>query len=387
MMTAIFIWANTASAVVGASLSLRIVAARANNDKLVESQLFATAFFFAIASATALIVVFQAILNKADLSGLFGLKNNAYDADLRVAALYMSFLLPINIVASLSDSAQAGYQRQYVTNVLMMASNVAVIASLVWVQTHPSIHSMVLAVFAPPVVARTVNMALLWRSHPHIVPRWRLVGRRSLWSLVNPGAGFALMQVGSFAYLQYPIFYVGREIGPNSAAYFAAMMQVIAMSGSFLILFTQPLLPALRDASVRNDSSWTRNTFRLTLTRLVPYIAVAAIAIVLLGTFIISVLLRHSIKIDLATRLLWAAFFFIVAWEHLGYSFLAGIGKVWLATGLYLAGALLMLIIMVILIPKFGIIGAFAAMCSGPILSTVLGYPYVIKRYFMHTSS
>lgn len=380
MVTAVFIWANTASAIVGSSLSLRIVAAHACDDRALESRLFSTAFFFTLASAVALALLFQATLNWTDLNRLFGLKTSEYSAELRVAAIYMSLLLPINIIASLSESAQSGYQNQYVTNILMTVSNIAVIASLVWVQTRPSIGAMVLAVFGPPMFARIVNMALLWRSHPHVFPQWKLANRSTLWSLINLGAGFALMQVGSFAYLQYPIFYVGRRSGLGSAAYFAAMMQVVSMSGSFLILFTQPLLPALSDATVRNDISWVRNVYRLTLSRLVPYIALAACTIALTGTVILSLLLRRTVELDPIANWLWAVFFFLVAWEHIGYIFLAGIGRIWWATGLYLAGAFVMLTTIQILLPKLGLSGAFAAMCLGPIVSTTLVYPYITRR-------
>lgn len=380
MLTAVFIWANTASVIVGSALSLRIVAARASDDRDLESRLFSTAFFFALASAIGLALLFQAALNWTDPSQLFDLKTNEYSAELRVAAVYMSLLLPINIIASLAESAQSGYQKQYVTNVLMTVANVAVIASLVWVQKQPTIAAMVLAVFCPPVVARIINMGLLWRSHTHMIPRWWLTKRHTLWSLISLGGGFALMQVGSFAYLQYPIFYIGRQMGPSSAAYFAAMMQVIAMSGSFLILFTQPLLPAISDANVRNDFKWIVNAYRLTLTRLVPYIVLAALMIALTSAIILSILLRHTVDIDPTTKWLWAGFFFLVAWEHIGYIFLAGTGRIWFATGLYLGGAGVMLAAMQILVPKFGLSGAFASMCLGPAISTALFYPWIIRR-------
>lgn len=387
MMMAVFIWANTLPSVVSSALSIRIVEANACSDRVSESRLFSTAFFFTIVIAFLLALVFQLVINSEDLYKIFRLNSSDYNDDLRQAVMVMSILLPINVVATLSESAQSGYQKQYVTNLLMTISNIIVIIDLIWVQSDPSICSLVLAVFVPPLIARIINMLLLWREHPHVLPRWKMADRNTLNSLVKFGAGFALMQIGSFAYLQYPVVLVGRDTGAQNAGYFAAMMQVINISGSFLILFTQPLLPALSDASVRKDFGWIQSAYRLMITRFISYIILATICLGILGTLILSKLLKHSVSIDESTKWLWAFFFFLVAWEHINFVFIAGIGRIWYATSLYLFGAGVMLLFMHILVPQLGLNGVFLSMCLGPVISTVIIYPYLIRRIIFTNSN
>jgi O-antigen/teichoic acid export membrane protein len=380
MLTAVFLWANAASAIVGSALALKIVAANANQDELLESRLFSTAFVFTVIVAAALGGAFQLALNFVDLSSFFGIASRSHASELHRAAIFMAIIVPFNIIFSLADSAQSGYQKQYITNILIIISNLFVIAGLVWVRSHPSISGMMLAVFLPPTAARLVNLAMLWYSHPHLLPKIRLSDRGLLWNLMAMGSGFFMMQIGSFAYQQFPIFYVGRHMGLDEAAYFAAMMQVLSISGSFLLIFTQPLLPAVGDANIRNDYEWIIRVYRLTVTRLMPYIALASATIALSGSFLLSQLLRHNVDISLTTRIAWGAFFLLVAWEHIGYIFLAGTGKLLAATTLYLAGAFTMLLALITLVDSFGLFGVFLSMCFGPAIFTSFIYPRLLLK-------
>lgn len=380
MLTAIFLWTNTASTVVGSALTLKISAANAANDTRGEARLFASAFFFALFTATLVAAGLYFALHASDLKEIFGLKSAVYLEELRQGAAAMVFLVPANVLFTLAESCHAGYQKQYVNNLLLSVANVFTIAGLVLVQYAPSVQHMVLAMFLPATVSRVINFVLLLRARPYLLPRFALVDSASLRALLVTGSGFALMQVGSLAYQQFSIFYVGKHVGLSAAAYFSMMMQVISMSGSLLIVFTQPLLPALSDAIARKDFKWVLRAHKLALTRLMPYVALAASAIAVFGSFFASVILRRHVDLDVALRCLWAAFFLIVAWEHVGYIFLAGTGRLWAATWLYLAGALTMVCASLILVPSSGVQGAFVAMCLGPLLFTAATYPSIISR-------
>jgi O-antigen/teichoic acid export membrane protein len=382
MLTAIFLWTNTASTVVGSALTLKISAAASMNDQRQEARLFSSALFFALVAATAVAGSLYIVLHTLDLEQIFGMKSPIYLDELKRGAALMVFLVPANVLFTLAESTHAGYQKQYINNLLLTAANVFTIAGLVLVQYAPSVPNMVMAMFMPATLSRVINLALLWRSRPYLVPRFRDAGWNTMQGLLVTGSGFALMQIGSLAYQQFSIFYVGKFVGLSAAAYFSMMMQVISMSGSLLIVFTQPLLPALSDAVARKDFAWVMRAHKLALTRLMPYVALAASSIAVFGSFFASVILRQHVDLDVTLRCLWASFFVIVAWEHVGYIFLAGTGRLWPATWLYLAGAFTMVSASLILVPTTGIKGAFAAMCLGPVIFTVVTYPRIISRTF-----
>jgi O-antigen/teichoic acid export membrane protein len=381
MLTAVFLWTQTASTVVASALSLKLVAAHAEGDIAKEAGLFSTAFFFAAAVACLLCLALQGLVGVVDIGQVFAITQPQFIAELHQAAFWMAWILPLNVVLSLAESAHAGYQRQYVNNLLTMAGNLVTLAALLLaVRWYPSIPVMVLAMFLPAAVGRVANLLILLRGRPHLRPAWGLADKGLLLGLLTMGAAFGVTQVGSFFYQQFPTFYVGRESSLTEAAYFATMMLVIAISGNFLIMFTQPLMPALRDAVARRDDAWIRSTHRLVLMRLVPYISVAALVIALAGSFLVSSLTRQPVHFDPLTQGLWALFFWIVAWEHINYSFLVGMGRLWPAALLYTLGSFLMLALALLLVPRYGILGAFAAMCVGPLVCTVLSFPVWIQR-------
>jgi O-antigen/teichoic acid export membrane protein len=380
MLTAIFLWMNTASTVVGSALTLKVSAANAEGNVRKESELFSSAFFFALLVAVFLAFAFHGLLSQFRLNELFNLKGHAFDDELMQAARIIAFLIPANVVFALAESCHAGYQKQYLNNLLSAGANVFTICGLILVQYAPSVGNMVLSMFLPATISRAINLAILLRTRPHLIPARTQSNWPTLRTLLVTGGGFALMQIGSLAYQQFSIFFVGMHVGLTAAAYFSMMMQVIAISGSFLIVFTQPLLPALSDAIARGDLQWIRRAHKLALTRLMPYVALAASGIAVFGSIFASFILRHHVELDVTLRCLWAAFFLIVAWEHIGYIFLAGTGRLWAATWLYLLGALTMLSASFLLVPKAGLTGEFLAMCLGPLLFTVIAYPTLVSR-------
>ena len=380
MIASVFVAANMLTAFVSTSLSIRIVSATAKQVKHREVQLFSTALIFVIFEAAVIGILLQVVLNFIDINYIFGLGSSIYTADLKNAIFAISFLIPLNIIFSLSESVRSGHQEQFVNNLLTAVANIGVIYSLFLVKSHPSICNLVIAVYGVPITARVINMALLLRGRPYLLPHFRLASYKVLRSLITIGAGFVLMQIGSFAFQQFPIIYIGRQTGANHAAYFMAMMQVISISGSLLIVFTQPLLPALSDALVRKDFKWIGKSYQLMLKNVAIYISIVAVLIGLFGEAIIEILLKNNVAIDPITQCLWATFFFIVAIEHIGYTYLAGLGKVWLGTLLYIGGASVSLVLMLYFYPIYGLGGVFGAMCIGPLLCTVVTYPYFFYK-------
>ncbi|MBP6901698.1 MAG: hypothetical protein KBC73_16505 [Burkholderiaceae bacterium] len=381
MLAAILMWVSNASTVVAGALTLQLVPAHADRDVEAEARLFSTAFYFALALAVAVVAVLAGALYLFDLGRIFGVSSIPLVRELGVASGLMLLLIPLNILFSLAEAAQAGYQRQYVTNALQIVANIGTLLMLLLVvRWTPSVPAMVLAMFGPLTLVRVVNFGMLMRGGRHLWPRWSHCSGPTLRDLMRMGAAFGLMQVGTFLFLQFPTFYVGREVGLHEAAYLTTMMLVINIFGSLLVIFTQPLTPALRDAMTRGNPDWVARAHRAMLRRVVPYVTLASVVIAVAGSMIVSLLTRQSVDLEVGMRWAWAAFFWIVAWEHLHYTFVVGVGRLWRATWLYLGGAALMLLVSLSSVPRFGITGAFVAMCLGPLCFTVIGYPLALRR-------
>ena len=151
----------------------------------------------------------------------------------------------------------------------------------------------------------------------------------ALRKMLTTGSAFLLTLLGTFLYQSFSIYWTGRELGSAAAAQMSVMMMVLNIVGSILITVTQPLWPAIQDAVTRDDRAWVHSAYRRILRTLVPYIALAGLALAIGGEYILGFWLKSGVYIDITMRLLWGVYFFIVAWEHLNYTVLMGLSRFW----------------------------------------------------------
>ena len=383
VLTALLNWLNMATVGVSPGLTVQIVSANANKDRVRETEVFTTAFLFSVVLSTGLFILLHSIIYIVGIKNLFGTKLLNHSVELQHGLFVLSIFMMANIILSVVEATQAGYQNQYLNNILLSIGSVTtIIFILLVVRNWPTIPNMILAVFGAPLIARIMNMAQLFKNHKHLIPKFKNFKYQVLKTLLSTGCAFLLTQLGSFLYQNFTIYLVGRQLGATSAAKMSIMMLVLGLSGSLLIMFTQPLWPAIQDAVTRNDFNWIKKTYTRVQYNFIPYIAVIAVIIGFYGNSITSLWLQSASSIDSTTQALWGLYFLLVAWEHINYSFVIGLGKFWLASTCFLSGAIVMVVTSLYLIGIYGLTGVFAAMCIGPLLLTGWLFPYAIKRIF-----
>ncbi len=387
ILTALLNWINMATMGISPSLTVQIITAHADNDKKNETEVFTTAFLFSAIVSITLIILIQSFIRVIGVESLFGAKLHNHSLELQEGLFVLSFFMAANIILSVIEAAQAGYQNQYLNNIFLSVGSLATILIIfLVVKNWPTIPNMILAVFGAPMLARIINLVNLFRNHEYLIPRFKNFKLPLLKVLLSTGSTFLLTQLGSFLYQNATVYLVGRKLGATSAAHMSVMMLVLSLSGSLLIMLTQPLWPAIQDATTRGDYNWAKMTYNKILRNFVPYIAVIAFIISTYGSYFVELWMKTSAEIPHLTQFLWGVYFFLVAWEHINYSFLLGLGKYWVASSSFLFGALIMLISSIYLVEMWGLSGIFSAMCMGPLLLTVWLYPYAIKRIFLENS-
>jgi len=189
-----------------------------------------------------------------------------------------------------------------------------------------------------------------------------------------------LITFAAFGYQSFSVYWVGRTVGPTDGGLMALCVMILNVSGSALLMLTQPLWPAVRDAVTRDDLAWVRSAYRRTIGQVMIYVVLASLIIAVSGGY----LARHWVKlgadIDMHSQWSLGLYFLLVAWEHLNYSFLIGLGHQWYAALTYTAGASLMLVCALAIVGGMGLSGMLMAMCAGPLLTTAWLYPLRIAK-------
>jgi O-antigen/teichoic acid export membrane protein len=383
MLAAILNWMNIVGVTIGPGLTIQLVAANARMDREAEARSFGSALAISCVFAILLLIGAQVSFHAVGAERLFGAAFMPFAGELRNGVVVLCIFVSANLIVNVAEAAQAAYQKQYIHNAFLAAGNIVTIVTIaVLVRARPTIASMVIAVYSGPLLARICSLAQLLYSRRHLIGGLRRVDRHALMLITRTGSAFILTSVASFCYQSGSIYWVGRQIGPLAATQMTLFMTILTTVGSLLIMFTQPLWPAIQDARARRDAPWIRQAYSRLARYLMAFFGIAGLTIAITGNRLIHLWVRSATQTGLASQILLGGYLLLVTWEQLNYSFLIGLGGIWFAATFYFAGALVMLSIGFWLVPLFGINGMLAALCAGPLLLTAWVYPTRLRHLF-----
>jgi len=381
MLAAILSWVNVASVTITPGVTMQLVDSNARNDRHLQQTIFSSALFFAAALAGLLFIGIQVGAQAVGVEALFGAQLLKFHDELSDGLVALSALMAGNIILGVAEAAQAGYQNQYMHNIFSAGGSlITVVVLVLLVRAEPTVANMVVAVYAPPLAARAMSMIQLLFIRPYLLPRPSFIVGPVLRSVLMTSAAFSLITFAAFGYQSFSVYWVGRTVGPTDGGLMALCVMILNVSGSALLMLTQPLWPAVRDAVTRDDLAWVRSAYRRTIGQVMIYVVLASLIIAVSGGY----LARHWVKlgadIDMHSQWFLGLYFLLVAWEHLNYSFLIGLGHQWYAALTYTAGASLMLVCALAIVGGMGLSGMLMAMCAGPLLTTAWLYPLRIAK-------
>lgn len=384
MLAAVLNWMNIASVTISPGLTVQLVSANARMDHAQEARLIGSAFIFSVGLAALLSVGIQIVFRQVGVEGIFGSAYLAYADEIRSGMTVLTIFIALSVVLSVAEAAQAGYQNQYIHNMFFSVGNVVMITAIaLLVRAKPTVAHMIMAVYSAPLVARALSLVQLLFARRYLIRSLPRIDSSTLRSIVTTGSAFVLATVASFFYQSFSVYWVGRLIGPLAAAQMSVFTTILSVSGSMLIMLTQPLWPAIQDAIVRNDTAWVRRSYFRISKHLMIYAGLAALALAVAGNYVTHIWLKSTVAASGASQILLGFYFALLAWEHLNYSFLIGLGRYWFASLAFSSGALIMLANSTWLVTLFGVSGMLAAMCSGPFLVTAWMYPMKLRSLFV----
>jgi O-antigen/teichoic acid export membrane protein len=377
-------WLNVVSVTLTPGLTAQLVSAHARNDRAQAKAAFGAAFIFSAILASLLCGGTYAVFQIAGVSEIFGLDYAGFAAELHQGVTVFSFFIALNILLSVAEAAQSGYQNQYIHNMFLAVGNFFTIALIMLlVRSQPTITNMIVAVYAAPLIARGLSLLQLLMKRRYLLQGMLHLDMKSLRAIAATGSAFILTSFAGFSYQSFSVYWIGHSLGPIAAAKMSVLTTILNVLGSFLVMITQPLWPAIQDAIVRNDTAWVRRAYLRVSKNVMIYVAAAALAVAMGGDVATRVWLKSATPLDRSARLLLGFYFILLAWEHLNYSVLIGLRHYWFAALSYFSGALLMFSSSLWLVAHYGISGMLAAMCLGPLLVTAWIYPLKLRSILM----
>lgn len=365
LLTTALAWMSIVYSGLGPGLARGVAEAAANGDQATEARYFTAGI---ILSAALIAVLGLAVsvwwLTMPTNSFPFSAKFLAYRGELRSAFPLVLLIIALQLIVGVADSARAGYQEQYVTNLWGIIANCGSLLALVVASLFsPTIAAMVVAVYGVAVLGRVGNLATLLKSRPYLLPRLRLLDRVHMRAVLHTGGAFAVLQAGVFINQQVSLVLLGRLTGPTLVGQMAVQFRVFALLGGMIQMVIQPFWPAVIDARVQNHWSWIRQSYRKVVAYCTCYALVGAIGVSLLGRYVVSHWVGAALSPPQTFQTIMGLYFFLCIWPQPHAALLMGLGKYWPPAWISLSENTLMILLAVIMIPRFGITGLAASLC------------------------
>lgn len=330
MIASLLAWISLGSIGVGPAMTVAMAAADSNSDRAQQASIFSSLFFPISMIAVPSVIALFVLISLLPVQNMFG---DQYYDDRPVivsALLLLTLLFFFNAVLSVVESAQLGFQEQHYLNVRTVLANIfACCAILLMPRILPTVLGLLLALQIPTYVTRLLNAGYFFYRRSFLLPKWSKFSWSVAKPLVRTGIIFlATGTIGNFLCHYFPIIIAGRSYETDAAATFAAVMNLILLTGSVIAMVTIPMRSSISDAITRNDLQWTRKAIRNTFIGGLGFSALFGLSIVLFGQTFFRWWLGDSIVPTRPLLFAAGAYFCFMTGENLCVAVLIGDGRI-----------------------------------------------------------
>lgn len=247
----------------GNALINALAEAHGKDDRALEQELVATAFWSLVGLAVLLSAIFAAVFPMISWPTLFNVSSSVSLSELHWAVILSlaSFVLmfPLNI----SHTIYQGYQAGYIGNIWSMVGSALSLVALVGVtRIQGGLIHLVVALFGVRLLVLLANLAyLFYRQYPWVWPLPSAVTRRSFRRLLSLGAKYLVAQVAGIGMFHSQPMIIAQILGPVQVGIFNVAQRLLTLPLLVVQMFTFPLLSAYGEARARQDWPWIRRTF------------------------------------------------------------------------------------------------------------------------------
>jgi O-antigen/teichoic acid export membrane protein len=275
-------------------LQNHLAAAYGRDDSESAARHMSTAFFALLLVAALILVLFTPALVIVPWHRLLKVTEPALVHELKpaLAALMVIFLaqFPLNIV----PQAYAAFQRSHVANLFGMAGSVvSIVVLLAVIQAHLGLLWLILATGGVSVLFMIVNFRYLVRQMPSLRPRLANVSWGTLRELMQVSTPMLLFQLGSLFINEAQVLLIARRLDIAAVTDWSVFMRVFQVPVLIITTIEAPYAPMLREAFVRGDSRWFRETF-YRLLKVKFFLTLVGAAVYLVGADVLVRLLSNG---------------------------------------------------------------------------------------------
>jgi O-antigen/teichoic acid export membrane protein len=208
---------------------------------------------------------------------------------------------------------------------------------------------------------------------------WSAVNWADAWSLLSLGFRFLFMQIAGIVVFEAGAIIIAQRFGASEVTPYAVTTRMVMIIISFLVAVLAPLWPAYGEAFHRGDAEWVSRTFRKSLVFVVGAWVPAAVALSLVGQWIIKMWAGPA---AVPSRMLLTAMLLFALAQGLGLVvsyLLNGVGRL---RSQLVGGTLMALLHVPVVLFLAGRVGVASVAVSQTVLMFAIALPLAFAEVF-----
>ncbi len=384
IISSLIIWMQLADFGVGNGITNALSEANGRDDINAAVGYLSTAFIAMCLLSISLMPLIYLGYKYISWGWLLNIENTALELLSRDAMLVVCLAFIVNMPLSLSGRVYIAYQRGFVTSISQVITAFStLVAIFIAIELKLNLVWLIgISAFIPV----GINLFLWFGFSLAKIPlkfSWNSVHIQFLSRISKSSIPMLIFQGGALLVNEMVNIAIAHLASLSMVADYNVLLRIYLFAFALAAAFSNPFYPAIREAFERGESTWVfhaiRNSLVLRLSATLP----SAIIFLFAGDFIVKMWIGDS-TIQPLGILGWISIvvcMWLATTSSLLSEVLTSLDDIWAQIIFIFLTAAVVLGLMILLIPKLGVIGVFIAMSTSTVIPIAWSSRRLFKRF------
>lgn len=334
-----------------------------STDNIVRSRnLVSTAYISMLAIMSLVFIICTPIVLCLDWSHILNC-DFVGNSDLALCVILVLIVFLTQFVLELISIILQADQKAALSTIFKPLANLTTIGVIIVLSffSHNSLVLACLAMTVPIVVVLfTVNVYYFYGQYKTIAPSFKSFSRSCIKDIFSLGLKYFVGQLSTLVVFNTATVLITYYIAPEASAIYNTAFTYFGVVVMFNAMILQPIVVAITDAYVLNDTVWMKSVMRK-LHLYSIFLTVCAVALFIVSPIVFKIWLGDKLIIPWSLSIMLSLYFILNIWVTPYQYFLTGVGKQSVMMWVSIFKSILYLPIAILLIKSCGLIGIVVA--------------------------
>lgn len=327
-IASIVAWTHKFDFGLGSGLRYKLTQAISLGETERGKQLVSTAYISMSAIMLAVLILSIPIVLNLDWPGIINC-NFIDSSELVLCVFLILSVFVVQFVLELISVVLQSDQRAAISTVFKPSANLLSLVTILLLipHFHNSLVIACLALTIPIIVVLfTANVYLFYKRYKRLAPSFKDFRKDCIKDIYSLGLKYFASQLSTLIVFSTASFLLSHYVAPSEATVYNVAWTYYGVVVLFNAMVQQPLVSAVTDAYVKNDTVWVKNIFK----KIRLYSAVLSFVELLMliaAPFLFKLWLGDRLEIPFALSVAMTIYFIINVWVNPYSNFIGGVGK------------------------------------------------------------